>query len=88
MIKLMYILGLVFGVFAGLITAAFSFIPSLSSPVYRVCDALVALYCICDSRQLSYLSSSVDPLKAEGRGFESHPMQLFLNSCFFKASSS
>ena len=55
MIKVMYILGLVFGVFAGLITAAFSFIPSLNSPVYLVCDALVevhctlvALYCICD----------------------------------------
>ena len=43
MIKLqcMHILGLVFGVFAGLIITAFFFIPSLSSPVYLVCDALV-----------------------------------------------
>ena len=32
----MYILGLVFGVFAGLITVALPFIPSLSSPVYLV----------------------------------------------------
>ena len=31
-----HVLGLVFGVFAGLITAAFSFILSLSSPVYQV----------------------------------------------------
>ena len=50
----MYILGLVFGIFAGFITAAFSFILSLSSHVYLVRDAsgaLVALYCtcICDS---------------------------------------
>ena len=37
----MYILGLVFGVFAVLITAAFSFILSLSSHVYLVHDALV-----------------------------------------------
>ena len=49
----MYILGLVFGVFAGLITAAFSFILSLSLPVYLVCDALVALYCIRDSSPAS-----------------------------------
>ena len=55
----MYILGLVFGIFAGLITVAFSFIPSLSSPVYLVCDALVeiytlvALYYICDSSPAS-----------------------------------
>ena len=48
MIKVMYILGMVFGVFAGLITAAFSFIPSLSSPVYLVCDALVeVLWLLC-----------------------------------------
>ena len=40
----MYILGLVFGVTAGLhcvITAAFSFMLSWSSPVYLVCEALV-----------------------------------------------
>ena len=44
----MYILGLVFGVFAGLITAAFSFILSLSSPVYLVFDALVeVLWLLC-----------------------------------------
>ena len=36
---IMYILGLVFGVFAGFIIAAFAFILSLSSPVYLVCDA-------------------------------------------------
>ena len=35
------------GVFAGLITAAF-FIPSLSSPVYLVCDALIeVLWLLC-----------------------------------------
>ena len=38
----MYILGLVFG------AAAFSFIPSLSSPVHLVCDALVeVLWLLC-----------------------------------------
>ena len=37
MIKVMYILGLVFGVFAGLITAVLSF----KFDVYLVCDALV-----------------------------------------------
>ena len=31
-----YILGLVLGVFAGLITATFSFMLSLNSPVYQV----------------------------------------------------
>ena len=49
MIEVMYILGLVFGVFAGLITVAFSFILSLNSPVHRVFDALVKmlwLFCI------------------------------------------
>ena len=34
----------VHGVFAGLITAAFSFIPSLNSPVYLVCDALLRCF--------------------------------------------
>ena len=43
MIKVMYILGLVFGVFADLITATFS---SLNSPVYLVCDALVEVLCL------------------------------------------
>ena len=34
--------------FAGLITTAFSFIPSLSLPVYLVCDALVeVLWLLC-----------------------------------------
>ena len=49
----MYILGLVFGVFAGLVAAAFSFIPSLNSPVYLVCNALVEVLWLffieCDS---------------------------------------
>ena len=36
------------GVFAGLITEAFSFILSLNSPVYQVCDALVeVLWLLC-----------------------------------------
>ena len=43
-----HIVGLVFDVFAGLITAAFSFILSLSSPVYLVCDAFVeVLWLLC-----------------------------------------
>ena len=46
----------VFSVFAGLITAAFSFILSLSSPVNQVemlgCFALI---CMCDSVQLAEL---------------------------------
>ena len=52
----MYIFSLVFGIFAGFVTAAFSFILGLSSPVYLACDAsgaLVALYCICDSSPAS-----------------------------------
>ena len=36
MIKVMYILGLVFGAFAGSITAALSFVLSLNSPLYQV----------------------------------------------------
>ena len=44
----MYILGLVFGVFDGLITAAFSFMLSSSSPVHMVCDAWVeVLWLLC-----------------------------------------
>ena len=35
-IKVIYILGLVFGVFGGVITAAFSFMLSLNSPVRQV----------------------------------------------------
>ena len=43
-----YILGLVFGVFAGLVTAAFSFILSWNSPLHLVCDALVeVLWLLC-----------------------------------------
>ena len=48
----MHILGVVFGIFAGLITVA-SFILSLNSPVYLVCNALVALYCICGASPAS-----------------------------------
>ena len=44
----MYILGLVFDAFAGLITMIFSFILSSNSPVYLVCDALVeVLWLLC-----------------------------------------
>ena len=46
-----YVIGLVFGVFAGLITAAFSFIRSWNLPVYLVCVALVEVFwllCLCD----------------------------------------
>ena len=46
--KVMYILGLVFGVFDGLITAAFSFMLSSNSPVHLVCDAWVeVLWLLC-----------------------------------------
>ena len=62
-----YILGFVFGVFVGLITAAFSFMLSLSPPVYQVvmlwlmCFGCFVLICMCDSAQPAELpySSSV-----------------------------
>ena len=63
----MYILGLVFGVLAGLITAAFSFIPSLNSPVYLVLilwGALVSLYCICDSSPANWAASVAQLVRA------------------------
>ena len=54
MIKVMYILGLVLGILAGLITTAFSFMIILSSPVYQVvmlwlrCFGCFVLICMCD----------------------------------------
>ena len=61
--------GLVFGVFAGLITAAFSFILSLNSPVYRLCDACrvpllskipASCYCCCSIFHIEHVHNNMN----------------------------
>ena len=70
----------------GLNTTALSFIPSLNSPVYLVCDALfgVLWFAICvihaQPAELPRYSSvgKSDAWKVDGRGLKSHPRQVFL----------